>query len=213
MARGASALTDAELVAIFLRVGTRGKSAIALAGELIRAKGSLTALSRCAPAEIARSVSGIGLAKAAHLAAACELGKRLARGQDARPVLDSAEALYGTFGPELQAMDREVVKVVLLDTKLRLLREENIAVGSLSECVAHPREIFRMALVYSAYALILLHNHPSGDPAPSQADHRLTRQLREAASLLQVQFLDHLIIGTPDGGRAPYFSFREAGCL
>jgi DNA repair protein RadC len=213
MARGPASLTDAELIAIFLRTGTRGKSAIVLAGELLKNKGGLTGLSRCNPAEIAKRGSGIGLAKAAHLAAACELGKRLARGGEERPTLDSAEAIYATFAPEFHAMDREVVKAALLDTKLRLIRLENIALGSLSECVAHPREIFRAAIVHSAYAVILIHNHPSGDPAPSQADHRLTRQLREAAGLLQIQFIDHIIIGTPVGGRSPYFSFREAGCL
>lgn len=213
MARGPASLTDAELIAIFLRTGTRGKSAITLAAELLKNKGSLTALSRSSAAEIARRGSGIGRAKAAHLAAACELGKRLARGGEKRPVLDSAEAIYATFAPEFHAMDREVVKAALLDTKLRLIRMENIALGSLNECVAHPREIFRPAIVHSAYAVILLHNHPSGDPAPSQADHRLTRQLREAAGLLQIQLLDHIIIGTPVGGMSPYFSFREAGCL
>jgi len=213
MARGAGSLTDAELIAIFLRTGVPGKSAIALASELLQSKGSLTALSRCSPAEIAKSGLGIGPAKAAQLAAACELGKRLARGGEQRPVLDSAEVIYDTFAPEFQAMDREVVKTVLLDTKLRLIRLESIALGSLNECVAHPREIFRPAIVHSAYAVILIHNHPSGDPTPSQADHRLTRQLREAAGLLQIQLLDHIIIGTPAGGRSPYFSFRDAGCL
>lgn len=213
LSRGPGSLTDAELLAIFLRTGVRGKSAITLAGELLRSRGSLTGLSRCGAAEIARSVRGIGVAKAAQLAAACELGRRLARGEDQHPVLDSAEALYATFAPEFQAMDREVVKVALLDTKLRLIRLESIALGSLNECVAHPREIFRPAIVHSAYAVILIHNHPSGDPAPSQADHRLTRQLREAAGLLQIQLLDHIIIGTPAGGRNPYFSFRDAGCL
>lgn len=212
-ARGPSSLTDAELLAIFLRTGLKGKSAIALAGELLHAKGSLLALSRCSAGELPKLVSGIGPAKAAELCAAFELGKRLARGGTERPVLDSAEAIHATFGAELQAMDREVLKVALLDTKLRLLRLEEVALGSLTECIAHPREIFRPAIVHSAYGVILMHNHPSGDPAPSQADHRLTRQLSEAARLLQINFLDHVILGTPDGGRSPYFSFREAGCL
>ena len=124
-------------------------------------------------------------------------------------MLDSAEAVYAIFGAEFQARDRESLKVVLLDTKLRLLRIEDVALGSLNECVAHPREILRPAIVHSAYAMILIHNHPSGDPAPSQADLRLTRQLGEAAKLLQITFLDHIIIGLPDGGRTPYFSFRR----
>jgi len=212
-ARGAGALTDAELLAIFLRTGLQGKSAIVLAAELIAVKGSLTALSRCSATELQKLVKGIGPAKAAELAAAFELGKRLARGGNERPVLDSAEAIYEAYGAELQAMDREVIKVVLLDTKLRLIITENIALGSLNECVAHPREIFRPAIVHSAYGVILVHNHPSGDPSPSQADRQLTRQLMEAANLMQIQLLDHVIIGHREGGRIPYFSFRDAGSL
>ncbi len=212
-AHGAACLTDAELLAIFLRTGVKGKSAIALASELLRRKGSLRALSRCSPSELSKAATGMGPAKAAELAAAFELGKRLARGGTERPVLDSAAAVYETFGAELQARDREVLRVVLLDTKLRLLAVEDIALGSLNECVAHPREIFRPAIVHSAYAAILVHNHPSGDPAPSQADNRLTRQLGDAAKLLQINLLDHIIIGLPDGGRIPYFSFREAGVI
>ena len=212
-AHGASCLTDAELLAIFLRTGVKGKSAITLASELLRKKGSLRALSRSSAGELAKAAPGIGPAKAAELAAAFELGKRLARGEAERPVLDSAAVIYETFGAELQARDREVLRVLLLDTKLRLVAAEDVALGSLNECIAHPREIFRPAIMHSAYAAILVHNHPSGDPAPSQADNRLTRQLGDAAKLLQINFLDHIIIGLPDGGRVPYFSFREAGVL
>jgi DNA repair protein RadC len=212
-AHGAACLTDAELLAIFLRTGVKGKSAITLASELLRKKGSLRALSRSSAGELAKAALGIGPAKAAELAAAFELGKRLARGAAERPMLDSAAVIYETFGAELQARDRELLRVLLLDTKLRLLAVEDVALGSLNECIAHPREIFRPAIMHSAYAAILVHNHPSGDPAPSQADHRLTRQLGDAAKLLQINFLDHIIIGLPDGGRVPYFSFREAGVL
>ncbi|HEY5814471.1 MAG TPA: DNA repair protein RadC [Terrimicrobiaceae bacterium] len=210
---GADCLTDAELLAIFLRTGIKGKSAIALASELLQTKGSLRALSRCSPSELSEAATGMGPAKAAELAAAFELGKRLARRGEERPVLNRADLIYETFGAELQARDRELLRIVFLDTKLRLLGIEDIALGSLNECVAHPREIFRPAIVRAAYAVILVHNHPSGDPTPSQADHRLTVQLREAAKLLQINLLDHIIIGLPEGGRDPYFSFREAGIL
>lgn len=212
-ARGPASLTDAELLAIFLRTGIKGKSAIALAGELLSLKGSLVALSRSSAAELTNAVPGIGPAKAAELSAAFELGKRLARGGVDRPRLDTARAIHAAFGAEFQALNREVLKVALLDTKLRLLRMEEVALGSLNECVAHPREIFRPAIIHSAYGVIVIHNHPSGDPAPSQADHRLTRQLAEAALLLQINLLDHVIMGSADGGRLPYFSFRDAGCL
>ena len=152
-------------------------------------------------------------AKAAELAAAFELGKRLARGGEERPVLDRAEVIYQRFGAEFQALGREELKVVLLDTKLRMILVEKISQGSLNECVAYARDIIRSAVVHSAYGLIVIHNHPSGDPAPSQADQRLTRRLAEAAELLQIQLLDHIIMGTAEGGRSPYFSFREAGSL
>jgi DNA repair protein RadC len=211
--RGPESLTDAELLAIFLRTGLRNKSAIVLAGELLHAKGSLKALSRCTASELSKITKGVGPAKASELAAAFEIGKRLARGGEEKPLLDSAEAIYAAFGPELQAMNREVLRVLLLDTKLRLVRSEDIALGSINECVAHPREIFRPAIVHSAYAVIVLHNHPSGDPTPSQADRRLTRQLAEAAQLLQINLLDHIVVGSRDGGRHPYFSFRDSGSL
>ena len=211
--RGPSALNDAELLAIFLRTGIRGKSAIALAADLLERFGSLTGLSRSSSAELIKAASGIGPAKAAELSAAFELGKRLARGGNERPVLDSAEVIYQTFAPELQAMRKEVLKAVLLDTKLRMIRNENISLGSLNECIAHPREIFQSAIVHSAYAVVVIHNHPSGDPQPSSADRRLTKQLTAAAGILQIEFLDHIIIGSPEGGRQPYFSFRESGSL
>lgn len=212
-ARGPSSLTDAELLAIFLRTGTKGKSAIAMAAELLQKTGSLLSLSRISTSELTRAVSGLGPAKAAELSAAFELGKRLARGGAERPVLDSAEAIFSAFGAEMQAMNREVLKVLLLDTKLRLLRAEDIALGSLNECIAHPREVFRPAIVHSAYAMVVLHNHPSGDPTPSRADLQLTRQLGEASRLLQINLLDHIILGTSEGGRNPYYSFRESGSL
>lgn len=212
-AKGPGSLTDAELLAIFLRTGCRGKSAIAVASELLANKGSLGGIALCQATELVNAAPGIGPAKAAELCAAVELGRRLARGAQARQPVDSADLVYSLFRAEMNTYDKEVLKIVLLDTKLRLIRDENISTGSLSECLAHPREIFRPAIIHRAYAVIVLHNHPSGDPAPSQADHAVTRRLREAAELLQINFMDHIIIGTPDGGRHPYFSFREAGAV
>lgn len=213
MERGPSSLTDSELLAIFLRTGTRGKSAIMIAQELIAAKGSLVAISRCTAKQLKGAATGIGMAKAVELAAAVELGKRLAKGTDVRALLDSAQAAYDYFGADLRASDREVLKVVLLDTKLRLIYQETVATGSLNECVAHPREILLPAITHHAYAILLIHNHPSGDPAPSRADQNLTSRLRDAANLMQISLLDHIILGTADGGRQPFFSFREAGIL
>lgn len=210
---GIGALTDAELLAIFIRTGRPGRNALAIASELLENSGGLIALSRDTAMEIRKKVSGIGKAKSIELAAAFEIGKRLARNREERPVLDTPERIYQVFGQEFQSLRRESLRVILLDTKLRLVLTEEIALGSINECVAHPREIFRPAIIHSAYAVVLVHNHPSGDPQPSAADRRLTTSLREAASLLQINLIDHLILGSPDGGRLPYFSFRDAGLL
>ena len=113
----------------------------------------------------------------------------------------------------MRALNRESLRIVLLDTRYHLLRIEEISLGSLNESIAHPREIFRPAIIHSAYAIIVAHNHPSGDPTPSEADHRLTRRLAEAAQLLQIQLCDHVIIGSPAENRTPYFSFKESGVL
>ena len=109
--------------------------------------------------------------------------------------------------------DKEHLFVILLDTKLRPKGYHLTALGSLNECTAHPLSIFRPAIVAAAYAFVLAHNHPSGDPQPSEADRRLTNSLREGAALLQIKFLDHVVIGHPSAANIPYFSFREAGLL
>jgi DNA repair protein RadC len=127
--------------------------------------------------------------------------------------MDTPARVFEVFGPEMVSLRQESLRVLLLDAKLRLVRAEEIARGSVNECLAHPREIFRHAVVHSAYAVVVLHNHPSGDPSPSAADHRVTKNLLEAARLLQINLLDHIILGSPDGGRTPYFSFREAGLV
>jgi len=201
--QGAGALSESELIAILLRTGTVGANAIDVGRELLLKYQSLTALSRCGAGELA-DIKGIGPAKALQLAAAFELGKRLAQESPARGKLDSPELVYELLGPE---------RAVLLDTRLRLLRVEEIALGSVSECIAHPREVFRPALVHSAFAVILAHNHPSGDPSPSAADIQMSRRMAEAARVLQIRLLDHVIIGGPAEGRLPYYSFKEAGVL
>jgi DNA repair protein RadC len=211
-ARGASALSDAELIAILLRTGVEGANAVEVARQLIAEYGSLGALSRCTVKELEK-IKGIGFAKGAQLAAAFGLGHRLARENFAGRKVETPEQVYELLGPEMRALHKESLRVILLDTRYHLVRIEEISSGSLNESIAHPRDIFRPAFIYPAYAVIVVHNHPSGDPSPSQADHSLTRRLREAAELLQIKLLDHLIIGAPAEGRLPYFSFKEMGAL
>jgi DNA repair protein RadC len=210
---GFESLSDAELLAIFIRTGVPGKNALQVARDLLRDCGCFAQLARCSPKEIRRLAKGIGPAKSLEMAAAFEIGKRLAKGKSLAPLLDTPERVFDAFGNEFMGLRQESLRVLLLDAKLRLIRSEEIMRGSVSECMAHPREIFRHAIIQSAYAVVVLHNHPSGDPAPSAADIRITRSLREAAQLLQINLIDHIILGSPDGGRVPYYSFKEAGHL
>ena len=174
--------------------------------------GSLGQLARASVTELAE-IKGVGPAKAVQLAAAFGLATRLARETLARTPLDKPQLVYDLLGAEMRQLGKESLRVVLLDTKLHLLRVEEISLGSLNECLAHPREILRPAILHSAYAFILAHNHPSGDPSPSEADRRLTLRIAEAARLLQLTFFDHIIVGAPSLDRPAYFSFREAGIL
>lgn len=210
---GPSALSDSELLALFFGTGTQGLNVLEMSRSLLQTYGTLVDLSRLGWEDFLK-VRGIGEAKAKHLAAAFELGKRLARQTYSQQPLDTPELVYELVGPELRSLSREVIRVLLLNTRLRLIRMEEIARGSVNECCARPLEILRPAVVQEAYAFLLVHNHPSGDTTPSEADRRITRRLREAADLLGLRFFDHLIIGQPAApGGAAYFSFREAGLL
>jgi DNA repair protein RadC len=212
MSRGAAALTDPELIAILLRTGVRGANAIEVGRELLAKYKSLGGLSRCTVKELA-AIRGVGNAKAVQLVAAFGLGQRLARESFARKKINSPELVCDLVAAEMRTLHKESLRVILLDTRYHLLRIEEVSLGSINESIAHPRDVFRPAIIFSAYAVIVVHNHPSGDPSPSQADHSLTRRLSEAAELLQIKLLDHIIIGAPEQGRPPYFSFKEAGVL
>jgi DNA repair protein RadC len=210
--RGIDSLTDAELLAILLRTGVRGCNVIELARNLLNQYGTLAQLSRCPVAELA-NFRGVGPAKALHLAAAFGLGTRLVAEQVISGPLNHPEAIYGLLGTEMRLLDRESLRVVLLDTRYRLIAIREVSKGTLNESLAHPREIFKPAISHSACAFVLAHNHPSGDPAPSDADLRLTRRVAECARILQIVFLDHIILGSPQEGRTGYFSFKEAGII
>lgn len=212
LGRGAAALTNPELLAILLRTGVRGANAVEVARQLLERYGSLSGLSRCTVKEIV-SIRGIGEAKAIQLVAAFGLGQRLASERLVRQKLDSPELIYDLMAAEMRALHKESLRVILLDTRYRLLRMEEISLGSVNESIAHPRDVFRPAVISSAYAVIVVHNHPSGDASPSQTDYSLTRRLAEAAELLQIKLLDHIIIGAPGDQKAGYFSFKEAGVL
>lgn len=209
---GPGALDNAELMALFLATGIKGRSAIEIGRDLLRKYGSLGALGSLPVGELAKE-HGLGLAKASKLAAAFELGARVAREHLREIPLDSPELIHEHFAPQMRHLAQEQVVVAVLDSRLRHMGTTIVSVGTVSESSAHPREVLRPVITRGAHGFVLIHNHPSGDPSPSRADECVTRRLAEAAGLMQVYFLDHVIIGKPAAGRAPYFSFREAGIL
>jgi DNA repair protein RadC len=201
---GPQALSDSELVSLVLG----DLDGLEAGRRLLSQFRSLNVMARCDVRELA-AVPGVGMDKALTLAAALGLGKRMARVDASKLKMDSPEVVCQLLGQEMRALHRESLRALLLDTKYQLIRIEEISLGSLNESIAHPREIFKPALVHSAFAIIMAHNHPSGDPTPSEADKRLTRRLVEVGDLLQIPVLDHIIIGGMHAGQPSYFSFKE----
>ena len=209
---GASSLNNAELISLFVSTGNRGRSSIEIGRSLLNKYGGIGALGSI-PAGILAQEAGIGPAKAAALAAAYELGSRVAREQINSTTLDRPEEIYQYFAPQLQHLSHEQVIVVSLDTRLRHLSTTVVSIGTVNEAHAHPREILRPVITRASFAFILIHNHPSGDPSPSRADFRITEQIVKAAEIMQIQLVDHVIVGRAEGGRQPYYSFRESGLI
>jgi DNA repair protein RadC len=205
---GAAALGDNELVAIVIGNGTRDADALAVANLLLEKHDGLFGLARSRPGEL-RGVPGVGIARASQILAAVELGRRtLIRGGHDRPKLNSPRDLAFHLMPQYGALAVEQFGVVMLDTKHRMLRVKVISIGSLDTTVVHPGEVFREAAAASAAAIVLFHNHPSGDPTPSPEDLILTTRLINAGDIMGIDVVDHLILGD---GR--YFSLLEAGRL
>lgn len=209
---GPGSLGNSELISLFVATGTKGRSSIDIARDLLHKFGGLGALGAM-PAGTLAMEPGVGPAKAAAMAAAFELGVRVAREQINAAPLDTPELIYRYFAPQMQHLPYEQVVVAGLDPRLRHMSTTVVSIGTVSESSAHPREILRPVIARAAYGFILLHNHPSGDPSPSAADNAVTRRIAEAANLMQVQLIDHVIVGRSEGGRAPYFSYREAGLV
>ena len=210
LALGPAALSDAELLAIYLRVGVRGKSAVDLARELLqRFDGRLGALVEASLDELA-SVSGIGLAKAAQLKASFELARRaLHQEMQVRDSFTSPGRVRDWLRLKLGQRPQEVFMALWLDAQNRLLKAEELFTGSLTATSVYPREVVKAALASNAAAVILAHNHPSGIAEPSSADEMLTRNLKSALALVDVRVLDHFIVA----GNSPPLSFAENGLL
>lgn len=210
--RGPKALSSAELFAILLRSGLQGTSALELGHQLLRLFGTLEGVAR-APLDQLVAVRGIGRDKAVTLKAAFELAARLSdEKRRASPVLDTPGAVAALLRDELSILETERFVVLLLDTRRRLIRLEEVGRGLLDSVLVHPREVFRPALIAGAHAIVAAHNHPTGDPTPSTADIRTTRDLLRAGQLLKVELLDHIIIGRPSAERSQDFcSLKELG--
>jgi DNA repair protein RadC len=192
---GPQALSRAELLAILLRVGVEGKNAIEVGEELIQKFGGIYGIHRASLAELCEC-PGIGLAKAAQIKAAIELGRRLtSESPEERQVIQSPESAADLLQIELSALDHEELWVILLDVRNRLIKKDMIYKGSLTSSQVRIGELFKLAVQLNAAHIIVAHNHPSGDPTPSPEDIAITRSIVQAGKLMDIEVLDHLIIG------------------
>jgi len=201
---GTPALSDAELIAVI--TSRPLAEARAILGEF----GSLRALCYSAPEALGSHATPTAVDR---LRAVAELRHRIDRESVASSPIASPEVIYDLMRGKMDADSQESVQVILLNHRKCLIRVIEIFRGTGNECFANPSEILRAAISNSAHALVLVHNHPSGDPSPSQADHEVTRRLRDACRAVGIQFTDHVIIGKPSDDHGPFFSFRESGLI
>ena len=194
-AKGPGALSTAELIAILLRTGLKGANAVEVGQQLLHRFGSLQALARASIADL-QKIKGIGCDKAVTLLAAFALASKMAEElQDESPVLDNPEAVLRLLREKNLLKNVETLQVLLLNTRRRLIRVDEVADGTIDTLLVHAREVFRHAIAANAGAIVLAHNHPSGDPTPSEADIKVTRDLIRAGQLLKIEVVDHVIMG------------------
>jgi DNA repair protein RadC len=210
--QGANALSNAELVAILLRTGLKGANAVDVGKALLAKFGSLQALAR-ASIEDLQSVKGIGRDKAVTLVAAFTLARKMAEElRREAPVLDTPDAVANLMREDARLRTVETFQILLLNTRRRLIDVVKISDGTLDTILVHPRDVFRPAIAANAAAVVLIHNHPSGEATPSEADIKVTRDLIRAGQLLKIEVLDHVILGRATQERPKdYMSLRELG--
>jgi DNA repair protein RadC len=202
--RGASELKDSELLAIALHMGFGKTSALELAGQLLKDFNGLKGIANLTFDELCK-IKGIGDAKAAQILASFELGNRAARiPSDNRRQIKSSNDVKDLLWDKMRKLDKEHFAILLLDTKNRVIRDEIITMGILDSSLVHPREVFKNAIKSGAASVIIVHNHPSGDPAPSRDDMATTKRLCEAGQLVGINVLDHVIIG-----ESTHYSFKD----
>ncbi|WP_313568617.1 RadC family protein [Acetoanaerobium noterae] len=204
--KGETYLSDSELLAILINNGTRDKSAITLAREIIETSDGIRNLSNITVEELSK-IKGIGLAKACRIISALELGRRVSVASEMQKFkISSPQDIGNVYMEELRYKKKEIFRVVLLNTKNVIIGSKDISEGSLNASIVHPREVFLEAIKKSANKMILMHNHPSGDPTPSSEDINITKRLISAGQIVGIEVLDHVIIG--DGS---FYSFKENG--
>ncbi len=208
MHRGTAALSDAELLAILIRTGAGRITAVDLAKTLLTDFRSVEHLATRTVQDL-RQYKGVGEAKSISLIAAFELGRRVASARGSEKLqISSPEDVFKVYAPLVRDLQQEVFKVLLLDSANHLLRDVTVTTGILNSSLVHPREVFRLAILEPAASIILLHNHPSGNPEPSSEDIQITRQLVEASKVVGIPIHDHLIIAAEK-----FTSFAERGLL
>lgn len=199
---GASALSDAELLAIILQKGSKEENVIDMSNRLITKYG-LNKLSDLSLNEI-QEIKGIGPAKAMQIKGLFEFNKRHSLAKMNNSIIKSARDVFDYASKRLPSKDKEHFMILHLDSRSRIIKDEVISIGTLNASIIHPREVFKSAIKENTNAIILVHNHPSGEPSPSQEDSKITRRLLEAGELLDIKVLDHVIIGNET-----YWSFKE----
>ncbi len=212
---GPAALSDNELLAMLLRSGSKGQNVLLVSQRLIAEAGSLAALVKWTDTDF-RRLTGIGPVKALQLVTVMEIARRILASAPAHEAaFNRADLVLAHFQAQIVGLAVEKFWVLCLNRKNRLLRQVEITSGTATSSLAHPREVFREAIRHGATAVVCVHNHPSGDPAPSAADVQVTRQLRDAARAVDIELLDHVIVGRPfsDPQGRGYYSFRECGLL
>lgn len=190
----------------------KGVSAVTLAEGIMARYPTLDGLARADVRELSK-IKGVGRTKAIHIKAAFELAGRWSKSLHAGLPLDTPARIQAYLGDEMRQLDHESLRVLCLNTKLQLKEQKEISRGTVNETTAHPRDVLEVAILNRAYGIILVHNHPSGDPAPSNADLDFTLRLKQAAQTMQVHLIDHIILGKPAATHPGYYSFKEAGYL
>jgi len=211
-ARGADALSDAELLAILLRTGLKGTNVVDIGKQLTSKYRSLQSLAQ-ASIEDLQTIKGIGRDKAVTLMAGFALARRMAEElRQEAPLLETPEQIANLLREQNRLREVETFQIVLLNVRRRLVDVREVSHGTLDTILVHPREVFKSAIAANAAAVVLVHNHPSGDPTPSEADIKVTRDLARAGQLLKIEVLDHVILGRKTQERErDYVSLRELG--